>query len=56
MSTNVSNDKNASVQHRTKQETQLPLFRICYVLCTYIFGNLALRTISVNPRVEIKER
>lgn len=52
MSTNVSNDKNASVQHRTKQETQLH----CFGYVMYIFGNLALRTISGNPRVEIKER
>lgn len=35
MSTNVSNDKNASVQHRTKQETQLHCFGYVMYICTY---------------------
>ena len=52
MSTNVSNDKNASVQQRTKQETQLH----CFGNVMSIFGNLALRTIWGNLWVEIKER
>lgn len=65
MSTNVSNDKNASVQHRTKRETQLQytvLDMLCTYIHTYIFGNLTLRTIwgfpeiVRNSRVEIKER
>ena len=52
MSTNASNDKNAPVQHRIKQATQPH----CFGYAMYMFGNLALRTISGNPQVQIKER
>ena len=52
MSTNISNDKNAYVQHHIKQETQPH----CFGYVMYMFGNLALRTISGNPQIQIKER
>ena len=52
MPTNISNDKNASVQHSIKQETQPH----CFGYVMYMFGNLALRQILGNPQVQIKER
>lgn len=44
MSTNVSNDKNASVQHQTRNTTTL--FRICYD----IHWKPSLRTIEIKER------
>lgn len=47
MSTNVSNDKNASVQHRTKQETQLHCFG--YVMYIHIWKPSAAHNFGESP-------